>query len=157
MNHIENPKYKGGRSRPPSFVYSKLWLVRLCLVVFCLSVAISGAELSLAQGKKGVASNVSVFTGTGTILDENIALARDEAISQAFAKAIEEYLIERLGSEGMANNFQRLDEEILSQAKEVIQDYQIISEFRTGKYVKVLMKVRVNEAVLDEKLREMGF
>jgi len=97
-----------------------------------------------------------IVTGTGIIVKENIALARNEAISQAFSKALEEYLIQRLGSQGMANNFQRLDEEILSKTKEEIQDYQVISEFMTDRYVRVLMKVRVNEAVLEQKLKNMG-
>ncbi|MBW2005709.1 MAG: hypothetical protein JRI72_14130 [Deltaproteobacteria bacterium] len=93
-----------------------------------------------------------IVTGTGVIVNENVALARNEAISQAFLKAIEEYVIQRLKSQDMANSFQRLDEEILSKTKEEIQDYQIISEFSTDRYVRILMKVRVNKAILERKL-----
>ncbi|MBE9594841.1 MAG: hypothetical protein IMF19_15325, partial [Proteobacteria bacterium] len=98
-----------------------------------------------------------IVTGTGIIVNENVALARNKAISQAFLKAIEGFLIQRLGSQGMANNFQLLDEEILSTTKEDIQDYQIISEFSTDRYVKVLMKVRVNKAILEKKLEKIQF
>jgi hypothetical protein len=112
---------------------------------------------SLAQEIKDTIIDERIVTGPGIIVNENVALARNEAISQAFSKAIEEYLVQRLGPQGMANNFQRLDEEILSKTKDEIQDYQIISEFSTDKYVKVLMKVRVNKAILKKKLEKIEF
>jgi len=113
-------------------------------------------KISLAQEIKEAIIDERTVTGTGMIFKKNIARARNEAISQAFLNAVEEYLIQRLGSQGMANNFQRLDEEILSRAKDDIQDYQIITEFATDRYVRVLMKVRVNKAVLEQKLEKIG-
>ncbi len=110
---------------------------------------------SLAQEKTDVITDERIVAGTGKIVNENIALARNEAISQAFLKAVEEYLFQTLGRQDIADNFQQLDEEILSQTKEEIQDYQIISEFTTDKYVKILMKVRVDKAMLEKKLQNM--
>lgn len=110
---------------------------------------------SLAQEKTDVINDERIVAGTGKIVNENIALARNEAISQAFLKAVEEYLFQTLGRQDIADNFQQLDEEILSQTKEEIQDYQIISEFTTDKYVKILMKVRVDKAILEKKLQNM--
>ncbi|MBW2332018.1 MAG: hypothetical protein JRF08_00740 [Deltaproteobacteria bacterium] len=96
-----------------------------------------------------------IVTGTGEIINKNVALARNTAISQAFLKAVEEYVIHRLKLQDMASSFQRLDEEILSKTKEEIQDYQIISEFSTDRYVRILMKVRVNKAILERKLKKI--
>jgi hypothetical protein len=148
MDQIRELKDNGGTKRLPCFF-------RLCLAVLCLCLA---AHLftrnSLAQEIKG--ADERIVTGAGTIVNGNIALARNEAISKGSLKAIEECLIQRLGSQGLANNFERLDEEILSRTKEHIRDYQIISEFRTDRYVKVLMKVRVNEATLEQRLEGMG-
>ncbi|MFO8165923.1 MAG: hypothetical protein R6T98_15490 [Desulfatiglandales bacterium] len=110
---------------------------------------------SLAQEKTDVIADERIVAGTGKIVNANIALARNEAISQAFLKAVEEYLFQTLGRQDIADNFQQLDEEILSQTKEEIQDYQIISEFTTDKYVKILMKVRVDKAMLEKKLQNM--
>jgi len=70
--------------------------------------------------------------------------------------AVEEYLVQRLGHQGMADNFQRLYEDILSRAKEQIQDYQVIKEFATDNYVRVLIKARINTAVLEAVLENMG-
>ena len=134
---------------------------RVCEWTFLLLVVVLFAAHFLgqhchAQKTEETTNNEKVFIGTGRVVDENIADARNEAISEGFVKAIEEYLIRRIGPQDMANNFQRLDEEILSQSKEAVQDYQIISEFRTERYVRVLMKARVNEVVLEQKLKTMG-
>jgi len=126
--------------------------------LFLLSLSINlFVKDSLAQAIQDTMIDERIVTGTGIIVNENVALARNKAISQAFLKAIEGFLIQRLGSQGMADNFQLLDEEILSTTKEDIQDYQIISEFSTDRYVKVLMKVRVNKAILEKKLEKMKF
>ncbi len=98
-----------------------------------------------------------IVIGTGIIVGENISEARNSAINSGFLKGVENYLIGKLGLKSVADNLQMLDEEILSRAKDGIQDYQIVSEFQTGRYVKVLMKVRVNRALLDKSLESLGF
>jgi len=147
-----------GGDKLPCFFTSTLPFLHLCLfLLFLVSLLLNLLiKDSLAQEMKEAVSGERIVTGTGIIIKENIALARNEAISQAFSKALEEYLIQKLGSQGMANNLQRLDEEMLSKTKEEIQDYQLISEFRTDRHVRILMKVRVNEAVLEQKLKNMG-
>ena len=157
MIKTEDLKCEGGKPTPSSFFNPLLRLLPVLLFLFFLSAGYSlGTKPCLAQQTTAGIGDERILTGTGTIINNNIALARDKAISEAFSKALEGYLVMRLGSDGMARDFQRLDEEILSKAKEVIQDYQMISEFRTDRYVKVLMKIRVNEAVLEEHLKSMG-
>jgi len=159
MKKDEDLREKGKRDkRLPTFFRASL---RVCTWTFLLLIVVLFAahffsQHCHAQKTEETTENEDVFIGTGRVVDENIADARDEAISEAFVKAIEEYLIRRIGPQGMANNFQLLDEEILSRSKEAVQDYQIISEFRTERYVRVLMKARVNEAVLEQKLKTMG-
>ena len=126
------------------------------LVLFLCAAFFPAAERTFAQETKEPVSEERIAIGTGQIVHENVADARNEAISQAFSMAVEEYLVQRLGSQGMANNFQRLYEEIISRAKEQIQDYQIITEFKTDRYVRVLIKARINTAVLDAILENMG-
>ena len=157
MNRTRELRERVGGDQLPSFFGGRLPFSHLCL--FLLFLCLASHLLikdSLAQERKEAAPGERIVTGTGIIYKKNTARARSRAISQAFSKALEEYLIQRLGSQDMANNFQRLDEEILSTTKEEIQDYQLISEFMTDKYVRVLMKVRVNEAVVEQKLKNMG-
>jgi hypothetical protein len=155
MNQMKYPKKTGRRERSPCFFNTILHFLYLCLFLsfLCLTIHIMVKD-ALAREIKDNAIDERIVTGTGKIIDENVALARSEAISQAFLKAVEEYVIQRLGPKDMANSFQQLDEEILSNTKETIQDYQIISEFSTDKYVRILMKVRVNKAILERKLEK---
>jgi hypothetical protein len=156
MNQIKYPKKAGGRDRPHYFFNTILHFLYLCLFLSLVSLTINILiKDALAHEIKDAVIDERIVTGTGKIINENVALARNEAISQAFLKAVEEYVIQRLGSRDMANSFQRLDEEILSKTKEEIQDYQIISEFSTDRYIRILMKVRVNKAILERKLEEI--
>jgi hypothetical protein len=153
MNQGNTPRNThGGEALPPFFrglhvpMNAYVFLVVLAMA-FCL---LTGD--SFAQGTMEPISEEWVVTGTGEIINENVAGARNKAIFQAFSRAIEEYLVQKLGSRGMATNFQRLDEEILARAKEQIQDYQILSEFKADKYMRVLLKARVNAAALEKIL-----
>ena len=131
--------------------------LNISMLVSLLSVAFFPASKpAFAQETREPINEERIVTGTGRIVDENIVHARNEAISQAFSRAVEEYLVQRLGPQAMANNFQRVYEEILSRAKEQIQDYQIITEFKTNRYVRLLIKARVNTAVLETMLETMG-
>jgi hypothetical protein len=94
--------------------------------------------------------------GVGKIVQGNIAAGKSEAISDAMGKAMEEYLILRLGEAEMINNFDRLTNEILPAFREGIENFHILAENMTGSEYQVLVKVKVNTKVLDEKLRSSG-
>jgi hypothetical protein len=146
-----------GSGKSPPFFYRRVGFARFCLCFLVFSLT-SGSliEDCFSQEITESVSEERIVTGTGVIIDQNVVDARDEALSQAFSRAIEEYLTQRLRFQKMVNNFQRLDEEILARAKEHIQDYQIMSEFKTDEYVKVLIKARINSAILEKKLKSMG-
>ena len=100
--------------------------------------------------------NEILAIGTATVKDGNLAKAKGSAISDALTKGVENYLLHRLGSEGVVNNFQRIIQDILPKAKAKVENYNILSEDQTGEEYKVLIKLRVNEKVIDKKLREAG-
>lgn len=157
MNQGITLKDTRGTERHRPFFYGMRGLVGLSILVsFLYAAFLPAPDRAFAQEIKGPVSEERIAIGTGQIFHENVAGARNEAISQAFSTAVEEYLVQRLGPQGMANNFQRLYEEILSRAKEQIQDYQIITEFTTDRYVRVLIKARINTAVLEAMLENMG-
>lgn len=146
-----------GTERHRSFFCGIRGFLNISMLVSLLCAAfLPAAEPAFAQETKEPINEERIVTGTGQIVGENVVYARNEAISQAFSRAIEEYLVQRLGPRAMADNFQRLYEEILSRAKEQIQDYQIITEFKTDRYVMLLIKARVNTAVLETMLETMG-
>ena len=134
--------------------------IALCfLLFFSLPLLFSSTpfvEAGLTKGSGETATDEGIVIGTGIIIGKNISHARNRAINNAFLKGIETYLVRKLGLQDVADNFQMLDEEVLSRVKEDIQDYQIVSEFQTDRYVKILMKVRVNKSLLDQNLESLG-
>ena len=94
--------------------------------------------------------------GSGTITNENLAEARKLAISDAHIKGIEAYLVKILGRQGMINNFENIINEIIPGSDDVIENYDIRAEDSNSKFYKLLVSIKVNEKLMDEKLRNSG-
>ena len=114
--------------------------------------------LSLAPAAMGAktAENEILAIGTATIKEGNLAQAKESAISDALTKGVENYLLHRLGIEGVSDNFNRIIYDILPRAKVKVENFNILLEDQTGEEFNVFIKLRVNEKVIDEKLREAG-
>jgi hypothetical protein len=122
------------------------------LLIFTLS---GGVCLSAESGGKPEQNEILAI-GTATIVGENLAQAKDRAISQALVKGVETYLLRRLGRQSAVNNFQRLVQGIIPGAKEEIENFNILTEERVEGLYTLLVRIRINEKVLNEKLREAG-
>ena len=108
MNQIKYPKKAGRRDRPPYFFNTILHFLYLCLFLSLLSLTINTLiKDALAYEIKDAVIDERIVTVTGKIINENVALARNEAISQAFLKAVEEYVIQKLGPRDMADSFKK--------------------------------------------------
>lgn len=128
------------------------------LIGFCCIFFISLSEVSFSKAEtqgKDYKTEILVI-GSSLIVDENVASAREAAISEALVKGVEEYLTQRLGDQGMINNFPRLIHEIIPRAREQVENFHILAEDQTDKHYKILVRLRVNEKVMEEKLRNIG-
>lgn len=124
-------------------------LIGALLLVF--NIPLSAAEVDA----RGARDEILVI-GTGTIVDGNVAEARKMAISEALVKGVEEYLGRRLGSQAMINNFPRLLQDVIARAREEIENFHILAEERMENKYKILVRVKVNDKVMEERLREIG-
>lgn len=125
-------------------------------IFFLAGFLFLGFHLSQAETGDNLEKNEFLAIGTGTVVGGNSALAKKKAITQALMKGVEDYIAHLLGSHGVVNNFERVTEEILPLAKEKIENFHILAEHQIdGKY-KVLIKLRVNEEIIGEKLRSAG-
>jgi len=129
---------------------------KLLLVLFLLFLVLFKTVLSDAEIRRKPATNEVLAIGTAPIVSGNLALAKKSAISRALMKGVENYLVHRLGSQGVVNNFQRFIEEIIPGAKEEIENFNILTETQIGNEYKVLVRLKVNEKIIDKKLREAG-
>src|SRR4030042_3343439 len=94
--------------------------------------------------------------GSGSIVDGNIAAARKEAISDALLKGVEKYLTRYLGGQIMINNFPKFINEVIPDAKDEIENFNILAEERGDKLYKILVRIKVNEGLVQEKLNQNG-
>ncbi len=94
--------------------------------------------------------------GSSKIINNNPARAKEKALSQALGKGIEDYLVRRLGKEGMVNNFHRIVNEVIPNAKEAIENFYILSEDQTGSNYIILVRLGINKKVINNKLKRAG-
>ena len=124
-------------------------------IVFCFFCFLWLSLSPAAMGAKPPENEILAI-GTATVKAGNLAQAKESAISDALTKGVENYLLHRLGSEGVANNFNRIIYDILPKSKAKVENFNILLEDQTGEEYKVFIKLRVNEKVIDKKLREAG-
>ncbi|MFC1884075.1 hypothetical protein ACFL2O_04830 [Thermodesulfobacteriota bacterium] len=94
--------------------------------------------------------------GKGIIKDGNEAAAKEEAISQALIKGVEQYIILRLGNESVVKNFSRVIGEVLGKEREAVENFNILAEELTGDEYRVFVRIKINEKVLERKLGKAG-
>lgn len=120
----------------------------ICLCFLILSTSFSyGADID----ESGI-----MVIGSGAIIKGNLADARKLAISDAHMKGIESYLEKRLGSKGMANNFKSIINEIIPGSTDVIENFNILAEDAGTKALKILVNIKVNEKLMEERLFNSG-
>jgi len=94
--------------------------------------------------------------GTGNVVEGNVAKAKETAISNALVKGVEEYLALRLGSQGMMTNFPKLIHDVIPKARDVIENFNILAEEQIDGHYKLLVRLKINEKVMEERFRELG-
>lgn len=143
-------------SVPAILIMASTWLKHYhFILIYCLlCFSFLCSSLAYAGKTDNETENEVLAIGTTVVVKENRALARKMAISQALKKGMETYLVRRLGSQGMVNNFQRLIRDILPKAKEGIENFHILAEDQIGEKYTVLLRLRVNEKLIDEEFRE---
>ncbi len=109
-----------------------------------------------AMAEEGAGRDEILVLGTSRIVGGNAASAKQAALSEALRKGVEEYLARRLGSRGLVNNFPRIIHDVLPRAKEQVENFHILAEEKTDRYCTILVRVKINEKLMDEKLREVG-
>jgi hypothetical protein len=126
------------------------------LLSAALFILVGGAWSLPAEVQSRPDRETILVIGEAGIVRENVALAKERAVAQALRKGLEGYLLRRLGSRKAAIGFQRLIREVLPQAKEKVENYNILAAERFGNDFKVLVRVRINPRIVEEQLRRAG-
>ncbi len=121
----------------------------LMLSFFLMISDTSGAE-------ETVSTRTIVTMGSSKIYGENLAQARNEAISNGLIYAVAQATAELLPSDSMIRDFQIIDRILLRHTDEVIQDYKVLSTSKSEKLYKVMVQVTVLVEKMEAQLSSVG-
>ncbi|MFA4910416.1 MAG: flagellar assembly protein T N-terminal domain-containing protein, partial [Desulfobacteria bacterium] len=108
------------------------------------------------HGEQFLQSQVVKAEGMGAIVNNDKAIARDNAIEDALRKAVEQAVGTLVSSETMVENFQLLSDSIYTKTEGYIQKYKIISEAPAENIYKVNIEATVALGNLKNDLAAVG-
>ncbi|MCF8067655.1 MAG: hypothetical protein K9L30_03605 [Desulfobacterales bacterium] len=94
--------------------------------------------------------------GTAPIKNGDVTAAREYAILNGLASAIDQVVSDLLPVDARINNFQAIDMVIYENPKEYITDYKVLAEFADEKRYKVLVSTTISTGIVDKKLSYIG-
>ncbi|MFZ7111993.1 MAG: hypothetical protein ACOWYE_09955 [Desulfatiglandales bacterium] len=119
----------------------------------------SCALASMASGAEAVDRSDGeeiLSIGTSRITKGNLALAKNQAIEEALSKGVERDVARRLGREALIRYFDAVTNEILPSAREVIENFHVLAEDQSEDRYRLLIRLKVNDKLIQEKLRGLG-
>ncbi len=128
---------------------------RLLLAVFFLSAIISLSGNVMAAEEKPLTKDIEVI-GTATIYKDNVAAARDQAISNSLVSAVDMVVVDLLPREYLIQMFETLNETLYVHTGKFVQGYKVLTESRFGNKYRVIVQVTVSTNNLEEQLSIAG-
>lgn len=98
---------------------------------------------TIAQSDSETSREVTA-TGMGSIINGDVAHARDDAIEDALRKGLEQVMGMMVSSETLVENFQLIEDNIFSKTQGYVQNYRVVQE---AKRDESLYEVTVNAVV----------
>ncbi len=89
-------------------------------------------------------------TGMGSIINGDVAHARDDAIDDALRKGLEQVMGMMISAETLVENYQLIEDNIYSKTQGYVQTYQVVSE---GRQSELLYEVTVRALVKMSDLK----
>ncbi len=127
-------------------------MVVVCLVVILASSGFVGPGTAMAQG---VVKTV-VVTGAGPMYKNNVAAARERAISMGLLAAVDRVVADHMSMEERVRHFDVLSMSVYSDIRAYIKGYKVLTEARANKKYHVLMEAAVSDAKVARQLTSAG-
>jgi len=108
------------------------------------------------QAEEQLHTKTVLVIGTGRIYSDNVAVARNRAISNSLVSAIENVAKDFLPLESLIQNFQVINEILYSNAKEFVQGYKVLTEALSGNIYRVMVQATVSIDKVQQQLSIAG-
>ncbi len=124
---------------------------RTCLLVACI-----WAANAVAWAQQSEETRTVEVIGRGRIYRDNVAKAREEAVSDGLWNAVEQGVALLTSPAAVVSHFQDLSDWVYAETEEFIRDYKVITESKSDQYYRLVMQVTLFITLLQEKLEDMG-
>jgi hypothetical protein len=121
-----------------------------------LSVMILLGGLAAPVEAATVAAKTYLVVGAGTIQGESLNAAKDQAIAECKAVAVQLMTAEIMPPEILVQQFALVDRAIFQKADLFIQYYKVLAENREGRHYRVLVQAKVSARQITDQLQKAG-
>ncbi len=103
-----------------------------------------------------IAAKTYLVVGTGSIKGDSLNAAKEQAIAECKALAVQLMTAELMPQEILVQQFPVVDRAIFQKADQFIQYYKVLSENREDRHYRVLVQAKVSARQIGEQLRNAG-
>lgn len=128
-------------------------IVNACILLIALCAWAAGGT---AEAQKVEDTRTLVVFGSAPVQGSNVTAARDAAIAGSLMQAVVLSAMEILSPERFAENFKKLNEQLLDRPDTYIQDYRVLSETVVAKQHRVVVQATVRVRQISELLTGGG-
>ncbi|MFW5811223.1 MAG: hypothetical protein ACOCWY_06450 [Thermodesulfobacteriota bacterium] len=118
-------------------------------ILFWILLAAAFPQALPAQ--EGSAETLNVI-GTSAIQEQNIAEAREQAIAEGLASAVNQVALGMVDAESVTQDFQRFTSLLEENADAFVSTYKVLSENPSGDTYRVMLQVTVSRDPLKQRL-----
>ncbi len=126
------------------------------IVTLLLVGMILGGGLTAHAQTATVVAKTYLVVGTGTIKGESVNAAKDQAIAECKALAVQLMTAELMPPEILVQQFPMVDRVVFQKADQFIQYYKVLSEYREDRHFRVLVQAKVSARQIEDQLRKSG-
>ena len=129
---------------------------RLPTEAFSTSPGSSEVVAGFEAGQEASETRTIHVIGRGTIYRDNVARARDNAIADALQGVAEKAIGLLIAPSSVVQDFQLLSDRVYNQTEAFIHDYKVLTECKSGRYYRVVVRATVSMNAIQEKLQSVG-
>ena len=126
-----------------------------CVTLFLAMMVLGGGLAAHAQTST-VAAKTYMVVGTGTIRGDSLNAAKDQAIAECKAVAVQLMTAELMPQEMLVEQFPMVDRAVFQKADQFIQYYKVLSENREDRHYRVLVQAKVSARQINDQLLKAG-